>query len=253
MDQTEYVWTFQAEDWHWWFVCRRQLAAGLLEHRLTAGSSGRILDVGCGTGGNLSFLSQWGVVTGLDLSLMALDFARHRRAPHLVQGAGQALPFPSQTFDLVTAFDVLYHRWITDDRPALQECYRVLRPQGWLLLTNPALPWLWSNHDEIYGARERYVVREASQRLSKIGFEPRMCAYTNLLLLPLLTLLRLGARWWLAAGRIEHYRLAPWLNRWLIRLYKPETKWLSSGGQLPLGSSLVCLAQKPTRNTVIKP
>ena len=102
MERSEYEWTYELEDTHWWFVSRRQLANALLEQQLTPGLNGFILDVGCGTGGNLDFLGRWGVTIGLDLNPLALNYARCRKLPRLAQASGLAFPYPNNTFSLVT-------------------------------------------------------------------------------------------------------------------------------------------------------
>ena len=245
MEQTEYEWTYKLEDTHWWFVSRRRLANTLLEQQLTPGLNRFILDVGCGTGGNLDFLGRWGVAIGMDLNPLALNYARCRNLPRLAQASGLTLPYPNNTFSLVTTFDVLYHSWITDDCQVMKECYRVLQPAGWLLLTDAALPGLWSTHDEIYYARQRYTLDEISQKLAEAGFKPRLCSYTNMLLLPIITMTRLVSRWFPSTNRINLQPLPAWLNQWFINIRHLETRWLRRGGALPIGSSLVCLAQKP--------
>jgi SAM-dependent methyltransferase len=177
---------------------------------------------------------------------MALNLARRRKLPRLIQASGLVLPYPNNTFTLVTAFDVLYHRWITDDNQALDECYRVLQPGGWLLLTDSALPGLWSVHDEIYCARQRYALNDVRQKLAKAGFELYLCSYTNTLLLPIITVVRLASRWLPSASQqLDRRPLPIWLNRWLIGIQNLEAMWLRRGGTLPVGSSLVCLTQKP--------
>jgi SAM-dependent methyltransferase len=244
MERSEYEWTYELEDTHWWFVSRRQLANALLEQQLTPGLNGFILDVGCGTGGNLDFLGRWGVTIGLDLNPLALNYARCRKLPRLAQASGLALPYPNNTFSLVTAFDVLYHCWITDDCQVIEECYRVLQPAGWLLLTDAALPGLWSTHDEIYYARQRYTLDDIRQKLANAGFRLCLCSYTNMLLLPIIIIIRLVSRCWPSTSKIDLQPLPAWLNQWLINIRHLETMWLRQGRTLPLGSSLVCLAQK---------
>jgi SAM-dependent methyltransferase len=162
------------------------------------------------------------------------------------------LPFPDNIFSLVTAFDVLYHRWITDDSHAIGECYRVLRPGGWLLLTDSALPALWSRHDEIYYARQRYSVGNMRHKLCRAGFELHKLSYTNSLLLPVVATVRLLssrtalARWFPSDGGADLMPLPGWLNRVLIGILSLEAFWLR-WGTLPIGSSLIGLAQKPAR------
>jgi SAM-dependent methyltransferase len=237
---------YALEDSHWWFVGRRNLALTLLKEWIEPPPGARILDVGCGTGGNLQALAHYGRPVGLDISPVAIEFARQR--PHLqfIQGSGLSLPHPDDTFDVVTIFDVLYHRWITDDAQAMRELYRVIRPGGWLLLTDSALPLLWSSHDERYYARQRYTLSDVQDKLSQAGFIPRVCSYANMLLLPLFLLVRLTMDWLPVAKNVDQRGTFPeWLNRLLTQVRSWEAFWLRQGGTFPVGSSLICLGQKP--------
>ncbi len=244
MKQTEYEQMYRVEEAHWWFISRRSLAAALLKKWKDGQEAGPVLDVGCGTGGNLEFLAGNSAGFGIDISPLALNLARRRRLPGLVQASALSLPFAGETFSLVTAFDVFYHRWIADDNQAIRECYRVLRPGGHLLLTDSALPGLWSPHDEVYYARQRYTLAEVKQKLVESGFHVCVCSYMRSLLLPLLAGSRLMMRWF-PVNPSSELRLPPaWLNQALIGVHSLERLWLNRGGTLPIGSSLVCLVQK---------
>ena len=246
MDRPEYESMYELEDTHWWFVGRQRLAFSLINQWITLSSQAYILDVGCGTGGNAQALSKCGRAIGLDLSPIALDFVRRRALPRLIQGSGVALPYADNTFELVTIFDVLYHRWITDDTRAMGELYRVLKPGGWLIITDSALPVLWSAHDEVYFARQRYTLRDLRAKLDKLGFEQHVCSYANMLLLPIFLFVRLTMDWLPLAHNIDRQGTFPgWLNRLLTSIRSLETLWLRRGGTLPIGSSLICLSQKP--------
>ena len=244
MEQPEYEWMYHSEDGHWWFVSRRRLVNRLFERYLPDDSTRLILDVGCGTGANLAMLTDWGCAFGLDINPLALNLTRHRSLTRLTQASGLVLPYPSQNFSLVTCFDVLYHQWMVDDARVLAEFYRVLQPGGWLLLTNPALPALRSIHDEVYYTRRRYTVSDVRQQLAEAGFQVHFCSYIYCLLLPVFATLRLSSRWLPAFSQADRRPLPAWLNRWLIGLQNLELIWLLRGGMLPLGSSLMCLAQK---------
>jgi SAM-dependent methyltransferase len=244
MDLPEYQQTYRLEDRHWWFISRRRLATALIKQRLGTSNDNRILDVGCGTGGNLDFLRQWGTVIGIDINLLPLNLAHCRQSVRLTAASGLALPYPNGTFDLVTAFDVLYHRWIPDDCDVIRECYRVLRPGGWLVVTDPALPALWSSHDELYQARQRYKLNEMHQKLRQAGFNLCLCSYANTLLLPFAFVVRLILRRLPFASDIDLRPLPDPLNQLLLVIRDLEVKWLQWGGVLPVGSSLICLAGK---------
>lgn len=235
---------YQVEDNHWWFVSRRRLAMALIDQGLNLNPGDPILDIGCGTGGNLAALAHRGWAVGMDVSDPAIGLARQRRLPRLLQASALALPYPDHSFALVTAFDVLYHRWITDDHLALEEIYRVIRPGGCLLITDSALPLLWSSHDERYQARQRYTLKDIQQKLYQAGFEVQLCSYRNTLLFPLFLLVRLTMDW-LPFNLDQQQLPQPWLNQGLIQVSSLENKWLRQGWRLPIGSSLICLSQKP--------
>jgi SAM-dependent methyltransferase len=204
---------------------------------------GPILDVGCGTGGNLSFLENWGCGAGIDLSPVALDYARRRSLSRLTQASGQALPYASDNFGLVTAFDVLYHRWVTNDDSVIRECFRILRPGGWLLVMDSTLPGLWSHHDEFFHARQRYTLNEMRQIVDGAGFGLRKATYANSFLLPVVLAFRWLGRWFPSCSDMEMRPLPGWLNHALTGVLSVEAAWLR-WADFPIGSSGVCLAQK---------
>ncbi|UGY91298.1 class I SAM-dependent methyltransferase [Streptomyces gobiensis] len=100
-------------------------------------ASGRVLEVAVGTGRNLPHYPVGTEVIGIDLSPRMLERARPRAATSatavtLVEGAAAALPFPDACFDTVVC--VLALCCMSDDRAAVREMHRVLRPGGHLLL-----------------------------------------------------------------------------------------------------------------------
>jgi SAM-dependent methyltransferase len=244
MERHEYEKLYELEDSYWWFVGRRQLVTALIEKQVPTDEVGPILDVGCGSGGNLAFMARWGYEAGIDLSPLAIDLARRRNLPRLVQASGLALPYADGTFGMVTAFDVLYHRWVTNDDCVVRECYRALRPGGWLLVMDSAVPGLWSHHDEVFYARKRYTLDEVHQMVGGVGFKPHKLSYANSILFPAAVIARLLGRWFPSISNTEMQPLLPWLNRALTGVLGLEATWLQRHN-FPIGSSVVCLAQKP--------
>lgn len=111
-------------------------------------ASGDVLEVAVGTGRNLPFYPKGVRLTGLDFSAAMLDIARSRvlQTGHkvaLIQGDAQSLPFDDGSFDTVVC--TLGLCGVPDERVAIGEMHRVLRPGGRLLL----LDHIGSHHKPI--------------------------------------------------------------------------------------------------------
>src|SRR5205085_12429314 len=73
----------EVEDKHWWYVGRRRIIESFVQRicdeiRKEGKGESRILDIGCGTGGNLESLTKFGKAEGVDISRVAIDFCRAR-------------------------------------------------------------------------------------------------------------------------------------------------------------------------------
>ena len=132
MTPDEYKFLYELEERHWWFVGMRRIVAALLDGEAPAGAE-RILDAGCGTGLMLSWLRRYGKessVFGLDYNSFALRYSAQRGERLLVEGSIAAMPFPSNSFDLVTTFDVLHSFPVSGAAAPFAELARVLKPGG---------------------------------------------------------------------------------------------------------------------------
>lgn len=230
----------QLEGWHFWFVGRRELLERLLRKHL--GEEARlILDLGCGSGLTLETLTRHGHrAVGLDLRPEGLRRAvgRLERAS-FVQADATRLPFKRDLFGAVTMLDVLEH---VDDRALLSEVRKVLRPGGHLLLTVPAMPWLWSYRDEAAGHLRRYTRRRLRAVLSEAGFQIEEMRYYQFLLFPFVALARLLGRRGRAARDFEE-RSIPFVSSLFKQVNKLEAR-LSDHLSWPWGSSLVVVCRK---------
>ncbi|MGQ9613020.1 MAG: class I SAM-dependent methyltransferase [Chloroflexus sp.] len=232
---------------HWWYGGMRTINAALLERVLAPRRDLQILDAGCGTGGDALFLRRYGRVVGLDLAAEALALARQRLPGCLVRGSVVQLPFADQSFDLVTSFDVLYHRAVIDEQHALREMWRVLRPNGRILIRLPAYEWLRSSHDQQVHTRHRYTAGEVQRLLETNGFVIEHLTYALTILFPLSAAVRLLER--VLPAQQQHTDSAmvmpskP-LNTLLRLPMMVEAAYLARGGRFPFGLSIVSLARK---------
>jgi SAM-dependent methyltransferase len=236
----EYGRMYDAEERQWWYAGMRAISFALLDGVPTPG--GRVLDAGCGTGNNLAHLSRMGRPVGVDLSEEALRFCT-RRGVAAARGSLLALPFPTGTFGGVTSFDVLYHRWVPDDRAAVRELARVLAPGGWMLVRVPALKMLWGAHDEAVHSRHRYTTAEVRNLLEGEGLEVTRLTYANSLLFPVIALRRTLDRWTGRHGSDVGFLPAPleWAFGRLLGLEARFVRRLA----FPIGASVFALARKP--------
>jgi SAM-dependent methyltransferase len=105
---------------------------------------GHILEDGCGVGMYVEHLSHFGgTVIGLEYDFERGTQAR-TRGSHIINGAGESLPFPSETFDLILSHEVLEH--VQNDRAAISEMIRVLRPGGCIVLFVPNRGYPFETH-----------------------------------------------------------------------------------------------------------
>lgn len=99
-------------------------------------SGKRILDVGCGPGVQVQFLTGSNEVHGIDISRPALELAaREGLITHRFNVEEHGIPFPAEYFDVVICTDLLEH--LFDPEFVLREIRRVLRKDGYAVLAVP--------------------------------------------------------------------------------------------------------------------
>lgn len=115
---------------------------------------GQILENGCGVGMYVERLSPFGgTVIGLEY-----DFERAAEArtlsPHIFNAAGEFIPLPAGTFDLVLSHEVIEH--VQDDRAAIREMIRVLKPGGRAVIFCPNRGYPFETHGIYWKGQYRF-------------------------------------------------------------------------------------------------
>ena len=203
-----------------------------------------MLDAGCGSGRTLQDLRAYGEVSGIELSPLAAEHARGRALGEVRVGRVETLPWDDGSFDLVTCLDVLEHT--PEDRVALQELRRVTKPGGWLLLTVPAYPALWSTHDEVNHHYRRYTRTALRRAANDAGWRVARLTSFNSLLLPAAAAVRISQRYRNrdSGDHVSELRVGPrWLNGALERPLRIEAALLRRGHVLYAGLSLLAVLE----------
>jgi SAM-dependent methyltransferase len=255
MEQHTYAIMNRVEDSHWWFVGRRAILESFLqrivessESRLQAvqkpakaGSQNiRILDVGCGTGANLEMLGQFGASEGVDVSDDALEFCKSKGLK-VHKGLAEELPFEDESFEIVTALDVVEH--LDDDVAGLREMFRVLKKGGRSLIFVPAFMWLWGVQDDISNHRIRYTKQQIVDRLEKAGFEIERATYANFTFFAPILLGRTLMKITGIKPESENNVNVSALNEFFGKIFSAESGWLKNFN-FPFGVSIVIVAKK---------
>lgn len=244
MEPEEYRVVFEQEENHWWYAGMRGISLALLDRFGGRGRGLDILDAGCGTGGMLLHFAPYGQAVGLDFSREAMAFCQKRGLQRLCRASVSQMPFARASFDLVTSFDVLYHRGVEDDIMALREFHRVLRGGGLLLLRVPAYNFLRGRHDRVVHTRRRYTAAEIGRKLHYAGFQVLKLSYVNTLLFPFAALSRALERFRTPRQNGSDIRpTPPLLNAALTQVLLLEGRLLH-WATLPFGLSVLCLARK---------
>lgn len=232
---------------HWWWEGRRELIKILI----SKGSPKKILDVGCGAGETLRYLEKLfpkATVYGVDNSAKAVKYSMSRGHKNVVRADALKLPFKDNFFDVVLFLDVLEH--IRDHQKALNEAKRVLKKGGEVIITSPALSFIWSAFDDNQGHKRRYTRREIRNLSTKANMKMNFISYFNFFLSPPIIAIRLLSK----VSAFKHlsnydrgfnYDIAfkHYLNSFLRKIFVSEIKLINTINY-PIGISIIAVLEK---------
>ncbi|HYD45385.1 MAG TPA: class I SAM-dependent methyltransferase [Phenylobacterium sp.] len=231
----------ELEQDHWWFVARRDILRQELE-RLDLPPGARILEVGCGAGGNIPLLQDFGTVEALEPDAPSRAYVAERTGVDVQGGLlPDGLPYPPQTYDLVCAFDVIEH--VDEDAASVAALARLVKPGGAMLTAVPAYQWMWSHHDELHHHKRRYRLGAYRRLFEDAGLMVEKASYFNTLLFAPAWAQRTVKK--LTGSTVPDDAMpAPWLNGLLTSIFRMEKGWLAHA-DLPFGMSILLAARKP--------
>ena len=214
-----------------------------------------ILEVGCSSGYFLAELK----AANPDAAVIGSDFIRKplerlaKRMPTvpLLQFDLVQCPFPDECVDGVVALNVLEH--IEDDRSALEQIHRILRPGGVAVLEVPAGQWLYDSYDRFLMHWRRYSRRELVDRCRAVGLKVECATHLGVLIFPAFAIVKLSKRRALMRheeeGRLLRHRVEKSRTSTLMRALTAAELWMhrTLRWPMPFGIRCVVTARRPTR------
>ncbi len=235
------------EDRLWWVQGRKAIIRTYLQLAAQAGPIRSIMDVGCGTGGNLGVLAEFGQVAGVEISAPLAARAKSRGVAQAIYQQDARELEACRTVDLFTLFDVLEH--IEADGEFLDQLRR--RAGSWhrLLVSVPACPFLYGDHDRLLHHYRRYNGRRLRAALEQGGYRVLHMNHFMFFLFPMAFLARMKdlalARWGRQRAGVELGDLPPWLAAPFAASLRAEAR-LARRVRFPFGLWLFALAESAT-------
>ncbi|MBI5530068.1 MAG: class I SAM-dependent methyltransferase [Candidatus Doudnabacteria bacterium] len=243
MEHHVYQQIYDVEKVHWWFCGRRKIIEQVLKSSIPT-KVDLALDIGSGTGLNSLIIKQFAHrVEGLEMSAEAIRLSA-LRAPELKVENGS---FPetklTKNYDLVTLFDVLEH--IKDDEESLKQIKTALKPGGLVVLSVPAYPWLWSEHDKVLHHFRRYTKADLKNLVNKVGgYNIEYVSYFNTtLFFPILAFRWLRNLFHFNDHKTDDFLVPKTLNKFLEKIFLFD-RVLLKRNICPFGISLILVLRK---------
>ncbi|ARV57587.1 hypothetical protein BZZ01_02135 [Nostocales cyanobacterium HT-58-2] len=198
----------------------------------------QILNVGCGSGEMNILLSQnstW-QVDALDIDVEAIKLSQKLKIENNVKNLNLYHTtiedyIAQEKYDIIVSNDVLEH--IEDDQAVIKKFSEILKPNGLICISVPALQWLFGYHDEMLGHYRRYHRKEVIKKLS-VYFNVDKCRYFGASLIPVALFYSRWLRKAYPIGELEQQSLTTEILNLILNF--------ESKVSMPIGISLIALA-----------
>jgi len=202
---------------------------------------GNIVEIGIGHGSYYEVLAPYGVYWGIDVDERSIHAAKARfpgaqfaRADILDPGFIEDI-LPERA-DSIVSINVLEH--VQDDDTALKNLVHALKPGGMLMISVPAMTWLYNDLDRLAGHHRRYYLSDFRRMLSGLPVQIVKLCYLN----PIG-----GIGWWVNCFRKHESLNSDAVNRQIVLFDKyivPFSKMVDPLTRRFFGQSLICIAQR---------
>ena len=250
MEQIQYEELKKLQKVHWWYSGKREILTKVIEHLLGKDREClSVLDVGCGMGLMLDALKEelgFGQVFGCDMEDVAVEYCkRNYPKTEIVKGyLPDGMDFDEDTFDLIVASDVLEH--VKDDNAALCTLGKLVKKNGYIVLTVPALMSMWSYNDELNHHWRRYDAEELEKKIEQNIPESEIVYfsyYNSKLFVPAYIIRWVKKKLDIETSDVKSIGKDTLFNRILKKIFVSEYKTIICGKKFRKGVSLIAVVK----------
>jgi SAM-dependent methyltransferase len=237
----------RAQEEFWWYQGMLEITFAMLDPVMRGVSPRAVFEGGCGTGYFAGrFQERYGVpVVAADIIDEAVRLAGGYPGVAAIQADLRRIPLPSASFDLVILLDVAEHFAPGDDRAMFQECARLLRPGGALVMRTSAFHIMRSRHSAFVWTEQRFTRNKLFVLLAECGLMPRRATYANFLLSPLaLAKFRVWEPLFERKPASGLSRLPGPVESTFRAALHSESRLIAHGASLPFGQTLFAVAAR---------
>ena len=232
---------------HWWFQSRRKVLDIFLD-KMIIDSKKSIIELGCGTGGNLKYLfKDFNEITGVELDTFSYKTAKFSCPNSEILNLDiNDLSSLKKKYQLVAILDVLYHESIKNPSSIIDRANKLNINGGYILISEPAFKFLTGKHSKSVNQKRRFKKVELEKILIESNYQIIFSSYWGMTIFPILYVKRRIIERYFLKEKTENKSdftsdsLINWFFYYMMFLENKLINYL----RLPFGSSILILAKK---------